>query len=175
MGALGLLTYRALLRKLDLSCLTAGPLISPVKGRRLCRSGFYRRFPFTEVFTFYDHFNKFWPGTNSALSGVDVMIISGLSFEASTHTHIHTHNTIWAVCGPLSSLPPSSPCSVMPSQDSDVKGEDAGCWMSLQMTGVSLQVSLYLQLNHLTEQASLLVLFVSDCLTAVRGDKGSKR
>lgn len=105
MGALGLLTYRALLRKLDLSCLTAGPLISPVKGRRLCRSGFYRRFPFTEVFTFYDHFNKFWPGTNSALSGVDVMIISGLSFEASTHTHTHTQYNLSCVWPPL--FPPS--------------------------------------------------------------------
>lgn len=38
----------------------------------------------------------------------------------------------------------------------DVKGEDAECWMSLQMMRVLDRDSLYLQLNHLTEQASLL-------------------
>lgn len=38
----------------------------------------------------------------------------------------------------------------------DVNGEDGECWMSLQMMRVLDRDSLYLQLNHLTEQASLL-------------------
>lgn len=57
---------------------------------------------------------------------------------------------------------------------SDIKGEDAECWMSLQMMRVLVQVNVYLQLNHLTEQASLLDPYLSGWLT-VSSEYGSKR
>lgn len=86
MGPYGLLTCRSLLRKLDLSCLTAGPLISSVNCHRLYRSGFYRHIPLPKSSRFTTiSINSVWD--NSTL-GADRKITSGLSFDTSLpHTH----------------------------------------------------------------------------------------
>jgi len=100
MKPLGLLTYRALLRKLDLCCLTAGPLISSVNCHRLCRCGFYRHIPFLKSSPFmtisinsvWDNLRSLWGLWGDHL-GVVVWCFSTFSkhiqTQARKHTHIH--------------------------------------------------------------------------------------
>lgn len=78
----GLLTYWALLRKLDLSCLTAGPLISSVNCHTLRCSAFYWHIPLPKSSRFTTiSINSAWD--TGTLHGPDRTITSGLSFDAS--------------------------------------------------------------------------------------------
>lgn len=177
MDALGLLTYRALLRKLDLSCLTAGPLISSVNCHRLCRRGFYRHIPLLKSSRFMtisinslgDNLRSLWGWWKDHLRAV-VWRSNTLSHP---HLYTHTHSSlvcaVWLTPFPLSISRSEMLPLLNDGNDSDSPRhqgrEDAECWMSLQMMGVLVQVNLYLQLNHLTEQVSLLDLYLSSWVT----------
>lgn len=76
------------LRKLGLSCLTAGPLISSVNCHISCRCGFYRHIPFLKSLPFMTIFINFAWDNLSSLWG-DRKIISGVQFDASAPSHMH--------------------------------------------------------------------------------------
>lgn len=120
MEALGLLTYRALLRKFDLSCLTAGPLISSVNCRRLCRRGFYRHIPLLKSSHFMTiSINSLrgqsplspWGWWKDRLGGCRLPLQC-----PRAHTIIHTHTFVYIhtiSCVPLFLYPPPhSPLSL---------------------------------------------------------------
>lgn len=167
MEALGLLTYRPLLRKLDLSCLTAGPLISSVNCRRLCRRGFYRHIPLLKSSRFMTiSINSLWDNLRS-LWGWWRDHLGGLSFDAPapSRIHIYTHTFIYihymsCVAHSLPSLYlmiRDSPPPLGDGNDSpDIEGERTQSveWVYRWWEPI-VQVNLYLQLNHLTEHRPL--------------------
>lgn len=166
MEALWLLTHSALLRKLDLSCLTAGPLISSVNCRRLCRRGFYRHIPLLKSSHFMtisinslrDNLRSLWGWWKDHLGGCCLTLQHLADTHLYTHTQTHPHTFIYIhdeLCALSVPLPPAQWWKWFRFFPGHQGREDAECWMSLQMMRVLVQVNLYLQLNHLTEHRPL--------------------
>lgn len=79
---------------------------------------------------------------------------------------------------PLPSTPPSPPLHHFDWYDSDLKVDDAQCWTSPQMMSVSVQVNVYLQLNHLTARGRPIrppSIWLGDQSAANRAVKGTQR
>lgn len=148
MVPLALLTYRPLLWKLDLR----RPLISLVNCRRLCCCVFYRHNPLPKSSYFTTISINSIPETIFNLCRAEGKITLGGSAGPTSCCLSHDRR-----CPPSSPPPPLS----FDGYDSDMKGEGARCWISPQMMRVSVQVNVYLQLNHLTARATLLDLHQS--------------
>lgn len=123
-----LLTYRALLRKLDLSCLTAGPLISSVNCRRLCRRGFYRHIPLLESSRFTtisinslrDNLRSLWGRRKRSSQGCSLTLQHPLVF-----THTYTHSSIYTMSCVVHSLSHDQRCHPPPPPLNDGNDSDA--------------------------------------------------